>query len=124
MSVSLEGMVRPTQVIRGLLGWAELILTPTGRTWNILQKLGASKNRWWCLRAGDDHCFCVTAEAEMAGQPGFFDLSERYEALNAEGDPLDRLAGVDEFEVFRGPLVTVLRRSPSRQWWTPASIPC
>jgi hypothetical protein len=24
----------------------------------------------------------------MAGQPGFFDLSDRYEALSAAGDPL------------------------------------
>ena len=27
----------------------------------------------------------------MAGQPGFFDLSDRYEALSAAGDPLERL---------------------------------
>jgi hypothetical protein len=36
----------------------------------------------------------------MAGQPGFFDLSDRYEALSAAGDPLERLAGVVDFEVF------------------------
>lgn len=29
----------------------------------------------------------------MAGQPGFFDLSDRYEALSVAGDPLERLAG-------------------------------
>jgi transposase, IS5 family len=46
----------------------------------------------------------------MAGQPGFFDLSERYEALSAAGDPLERLATVVDFEVFRGPLVAALRR--------------
>lgn len=27
----------------------------------------------------------------MAVQPGFFDLSDRYEALSAAGDPLERL---------------------------------
>jgi transposase len=47
----------------------------------------------------------------MAGQPGFFDLSDRYEALSAAGDPLERLAAVVDFEVFRGPLVAALRRS-------------
>ena len=26
----------------------------------------------------------------MTGQPGFFDLSDRYEALSAAGDPLER----------------------------------
>lgn len=47
----------------------------------------------------------------MARQPGFFDLSDRYEALSAAGDPLERLAGVVDFEVFRGPLIAALRRS-------------
>ena len=32
----------------------------------------------------------------MAGQPGFFDLSDRYEALSAAGDPLERLFGPDD----------------------------
>ena len=47
----------------------------------------------------------------MAGQPGFFDFSDRYEALSAAGDPLERLSGVVDFEVFRGPLIAALRRS-------------
>lgn len=47
----------------------------------------------------------------MAGQPGFFDLSDRYEALSAAGDSLERLVAVVDFEVFRGPLVAALRRS-------------
>lgn len=47
----------------------------------------------------------------MVGQPGFFDLSDRYAALSAAGDPLERLAAVVDFEVFRGPLVAALRRS-------------
>lgn len=38
----------------------------------------------------------------MAGQPGFFDLADRYEALIAAGDPLERPAAVVDFEVFRG----------------------
>lgn len=48
----------------------------------------------------------------MIGQPDFFDLSNRYEALSAAGDPLERFAAVADFEVFRGPLVAVLRHSP------------
>src|SRR5919112_5894152 len=47
----------------------------------------------------------------MAGQPGFFDLDERYQALSANGDPLVKLSELIEFEVFRGPLVTALARS-------------
>jgi hypothetical protein len=47
----------------------------------------------------------------MLGQPGFFDLSDRYAALSAARDPLERLASVVEFGVFRGPLIVALRRS-------------
>ena len=47
----------------------------------------------------------------MAGQPGFFDLADRYESLSAAGDPRERLVAVVDFEVFRGPLVAALRRS-------------
>jgi hypothetical protein len=36
------------------------------------------------------HFLLARAEAGMAGQPGFFDLSDRYEALSAAGDPLER----------------------------------
>jgi hypothetical protein len=37
-------------------------------------------------------CLGAAVEAEMAGQPSVFDLSHRYEALSAAGDPLERLA--------------------------------
>lgn len=47
----------------------------------------------------------------MAGQPCFLDLSDRHEALSAAGDPLERLAEVVDFEVFRGPLIAALTRS-------------
>ena len=47
----------------------------------------------------------------MAGQPGFFDSDERLKALSAAGDPLERLAQVIDFEVFRGDLEAVLSRS-------------
>jgi hypothetical protein len=38
----------------------------------------------------------------MAGQRGFFDTDERLEWLSAAGDPLERLAAVVDFELFRG----------------------
>ncbi len=47
----------------------------------------------------------------MAGQPGFFDLDERYAALSASGDPLARLARVVDFEIFRADLDRALNRS-------------
>jgi transposase, IS5 family len=47
----------------------------------------------------------------MAGQPGFFDRDERYAALSAAGDPLERLAAVVDFELFRGELDAALSRS-------------
>ena len=47
----------------------------------------------------------------MAGQPGFFDLDERYAALSAAGDPLKRLGSVVDFELFRADLDAALARS-------------
>ena len=59
----------------------------------------------------------------MAGQPGFFDLSDRYEALSAAGDPLERLSAVVDFEVFRGPLIAALRRGPRSKGGRPPFDP-
>ena len=47
----------------------------------------------------------------MAGQVGFFDLDERYRALSAAGDALERLARAVDFELFRPELETALARS-------------
>ena len=47
----------------------------------------------------------------MARQPGFFDGEERLKALSAAGDPLERLAQVIAFEVFREDLQRALSRS-------------
>ena len=47
----------------------------------------------------------------MAGQPGFFDLDRRYGALSAACDPLERLALVVDFELFRPELDAALERS-------------
>jgi transposase, IS5 family len=51
----------------------------------------------------------------MLGQAGFFDLSDKYAALRAAGDPLGRLSAVVDFELFRGPLLAALwRGSPAK----------
>ena len=47
----------------------------------------------------------------MSGQRGFFDIDERYAALSAAGYPLQRLASVVDFEVFRPVLDAALARS-------------
>jgi transposase, IS5 family len=47
----------------------------------------------------------------MAGQPGFFDSEERLRVLSVAGDPLERLALVVDFEVFRDALEAALSRS-------------
>jgi IS5 family transposase len=58
------------------------------------------------------HCAAGSSgEVRMAGQPGFFDRDRRYAALSAAGDPLERLALVIDFEVFRPELEAVLARS-------------
>ena len=47
----------------------------------------------------------------MMGQRGFFDTDERLQWLSAAGDPLERLAAVVDFELFRGELDAALSRS-------------
>lgn len=47
----------------------------------------------------------------MAQSPGFFDLDDRYAALSATGDPLERLSLVVDFEMFRPDLDAALKRS-------------
>lgn len=59
----------------------------------------------------------------MSGQPGFFDLGDRYAALSAAGDPLERLAAVVDFELFRGPLIVALRRGPRHKGGRPPFDP-
>lgn len=47
----------------------------------------------------------------MSGQRGFFDLDERYAALSAAGDPLEKLRALIDFEIFRPALDAALQRS-------------
>ena len=57
------------------------------------------------------------------GQPGFFDLDERYRRLSETGDPLVRLAGLIDFEVFRPQLDAALRRSDGSRGGRPPYDP-
>lgn len=47
----------------------------------------------------------------MRGQPGFWDLDERYERLSAVGDPLEKLNSIIPWAVFEKPLAKALKRS-------------
>ena len=47
----------------------------------------------------------------MADQPGFFDTDERLRGSSAAGDPLERLAAVVDFELFRPELEAALAAS-------------
>ena len=59
----------------------------------------------------------------MAGQPGFFDREERYAALSAAGDPLERLAAVVDFELFRDELDAALDRADRTRGGRPPYAP-
>jgi hypothetical protein len=50
-------------------------------------------------------------EAMMSEQRGFFDLDARYAALSAAADPLEKLGGLIDFEIFRSALDGALKRS-------------
>lgn len=49
------------------------------------------------------------------GQPGFFDLDKRLEAISAKGDPLEALNAVVPFESFRAEIEAVVRRAPEER---------
>ena len=46
----------------------------------------------------------------MSGQPGFFDIEERYEALSRAGDPLEKLEKMIPWNKFRYLLKNALQR--------------
>src|SRR5450631_693783 len=46
----------------------------------------------------------------MTGQPGFFDVQDRYEALSRAGDPLESLRTMIPWETFRKHLKKTLQR--------------
>jgi hypothetical protein len=59
-------------------------------------------------------------ERMMRGQPGFWDLDERYQRLSAAGDPLVKLNAIIPWEVFEKPLAKALKRSDGSKGGRPA----
>ena len=57
----------------------------------------------------------------MVGQPGFFELEDRLAGLSKAGDPLERLARVVDFEIFRADLDRLLGRSERAKGGRPPS---
>lgn len=57
------------------------------------------------------------------GQPGFFDLDERYGWLSETGDPLVKLGALIDFEVFRPRLAAALKRSDGSKGGRPPYDP-
>ena len=61
----------------------------------------------------------------MRGQPGFWDVDERYTRLSEAGDPLEKLNAVVPWKVFRKPLAKALKRSDGSKSLTRNSgYPC
>jgi len=53
--------------------------------------------------------------ANMQGQRGFWDVEDRLKQLSAQGDPLEKLSGTVDFEIFRPILLKALRKhDPSK----------
>lgn len=46
----------------------------------------------------------------MAGQRGFWDVEHRLQELSKQGDPLEKLSGTVDFELFRPTLRLALQR--------------
>jgi transposase, IS5 family len=59
----------------------------------------------------------------MRGQPGFWDIEERYARLSEAGDALERLNAVVPGEVFRKPLAKALKRSDGSKGGRPPYDP-
>ena len=59
----------------------------------------------------------------MRGQPGFWDLDDRYERLSAVGDPLEKLNSIIPWPVFEKPLAKALKRSDGSKGGRPAFPP-
>ena len=59
----------------------------------------------------------------MRGQPGFWDVEDRYARLSEAGDPLEKVNAVVPWEVFRKPLSKALKRSDGARGGRPAYDP-
>lgn len=59
----------------------------------------------------------------MRGQPGFWDIDDRYARLSEAGDPLEKLNALVPWEVFRKPLAKALKRSDGAKGGRPPYDP-
>ena len=59
----------------------------------------------------------------MRRQPGFWDVEERHGRLSEAGDPLEKLAALIPWEVFREPLAKALKRSDGTRGGRPPCDP-
>jgi len=59
----------------------------------------------------------------MRGQPGFWDIDERYARLSEAGDPLEKLDALVPWEVFGKPLARALKRSDGAKGGRPPYDP-
>ena len=59
----------------------------------------------------------------MRGQPGFWDVDERYARLSEAGDPLEKLNALVPWDVFRKPLAKALKRSDGAKGGRPPYDP-
>jgi hypothetical protein len=77
---------------------------------------------------GHEHAVSLTpvrGEAAVMGrQPSFFDVDERYAALSAARDPLERLSPVVDSDVFRPVLEAALARSDRHRGGRRTMMPC
>jgi IS5 family transposase len=62
----------------------------------------------------------ICGERMMRGQPGFWDLDDRYVRLSAVGDPLEKLNSIIPRPVFEKPLAKALKRSDGSKGGRPA----
>ncbi|KKN63304.1 hypothetical protein LCGC14_0503100 [marine sediment metagenome] len=59
----------------------------------------------------------------MRGQPGFWDIDERFGRLSDAGDPLEKLNAIVPWDVFRKPLSKALKRSDGAKGGRPPYDP-
>ena len=59
----------------------------------------------------------------MLQQPGFFDFEECLASLSKAGDPLEGLAQIVDFEIFRKPLDKALKYSDRKKGGRPPYDP-
>ena len=57
------------------------------------------------------HCVSIGDGADMAREPGLFDIDARLRELSAKGDDLERVNALVDFETFRSELEQAVPRA-------------